>query len=107
MCGFWCSGLDSLPVSAAESFWYGQMKLIAWICSSVPARGKEIDMGRHSGKLKVYYDGACPECIKDRKRYQQLAGRGNESVEWIDIPAGTKNSSGRASTPGRLSVSCM
>ncbi len=36
-------------------------------------------------QLRVFYDGACPSCVKDRKRYEQLAGRTGESVEWVDI----------------------
>jgi predicted DCC family thiol-disulfide oxidoreductase YuxK len=36
-------------------------------------------------KLKVYYDGACPRCIRDRHRYQRLAGRAAGSVEWVDV----------------------
>ncbi len=36
-------------------------------------------------QLRVFYDGACPICVKDRKRYERLAGRNGESVEWVDI----------------------
>ncbi|MGH8355321.1 MAG: thiol-disulfide oxidoreductase DCC family protein [Pseudomonas sp.] len=36
-------------------------------------------------KLKVYYDGACPRCIADRRRYQALRTTGDDSVEWLDI----------------------
>lgn len=38
-----------------------------------------------NGKIHVYYDGACPQCVRDRKRYQKLAGQAGESVCWIDI----------------------
>ena len=38
-----------------------------------------------SGKLIVYYDGACPSCVKDRRFYERLAGRTGVDVEWFDI----------------------
>ncbi|AOE87066.1 thiol-disulfide oxidoreductase DCC family protein [Pseudomonas sp. TCU-HL1] len=34
--------------------------------------------------LKVFYDGACPRCIADRRWYESLP-RATEGVEWIDI----------------------
>lgn len=34
--------------------------------------------------LKVFYDGACPRCIADRRWYESLP-RAAEGVEWIDI----------------------
>jgi predicted DCC family thiol-disulfide oxidoreductase YuxK len=36
-------------------------------------------------KLKVYYDGACPRCVADRRRYERLRTRSDDSVEWVDI----------------------
>ena len=36
-------------------------------------------------KIEVYYDGACPKCIKDRCRYEKLAGPRAAQVEWVDI----------------------
>ncbi|NJD06157.1 MAG: DUF393 domain-containing protein [Methylococcaceae bacterium] len=38
-----------------------------------------------TGKLTVYYDGACPSCVHDRELYEKLAGPGGESVCWLDI----------------------
>jgi predicted DCC family thiol-disulfide oxidoreductase YuxK len=38
-----------------------------------------------SGKLIVFYDGACPVCVKDRRWYEKLAGRTGDDVEWLDI----------------------
>ena len=35
--------------------------------------------------IVVYYDGACPTCVKDRQRYERLAGPGADQVEWFDI----------------------
>jgi predicted DCC family thiol-disulfide oxidoreductase YuxK len=42
-------------------------------------------MSVSSGKLIVFYDGACPVCVKDRRWYEKLAGRTGDSVEWLDI----------------------
>ena len=36
-------------------------------------------------KICVYYDGACPKCIKDRQTYQKLAGKVADEVCWVDI----------------------
>lgn len=38
-----------------------------------------------AGPVRVYYDGACPGCIQDRRRYEKLAGKQATDVEWIDI----------------------
>lgn len=42
-------------------------------------------MRQTEDKLIVYYDGGCPRCVADRKRYERLAGSASESVEWVDI----------------------
>ncbi|SDH58591.1 alpha/beta fold hydrolase [Nitrosomonas sp. Nm132] len=42
-------------------------------------------MGEEKKKITVYYDGACPACIKDRQNYEKLAGKGGEDVCWFDI----------------------
>ncbi|WP_375737649.1 thiol-disulfide oxidoreductase DCC family protein [Pseudomonas boanensis] len=34
--------------------------------------------------IKVFYDGACPRCIADRRWYEGLADA-SEGVEWVDI----------------------
>jgi predicted DCC family thiol-disulfide oxidoreductase YuxK len=36
-------------------------------------------------KITVFYDGACPSCLRDRKRYERLSGKRGESVDWFDI----------------------
>jgi len=36
-------------------------------------------------KVVVYYDGACPECVKDRCWYEKLAGAEAANVDWFDI----------------------
>ena len=42
-------------------------------------------MSESSNKIIVYYDGACPSCIKDRDNYQKIAGEQADSVCWVDI----------------------
>lgn len=39
----------------------------------------------NTGKLTVYYDGACPSCVRDRAVYEKLAGGQTEEVCWLDI----------------------
>ena len=36
-------------------------------------------------RLRVFYDGACPSCVRERKFYERLAGRTGDAVEWVDI----------------------
>ena len=42
-------------------------------------------MTQEKNHCNVYYDGACPECVKDRETYEKLAGKAGENVCWIDI----------------------
>lgn len=42
-------------------------------------------MDSHSDMITVYFDGACPRCVKDRNNYQKLAGKRAEQVCWFDI----------------------
>ena len=42
-------------------------------------------MSEEKPKIIVYYDGACPSCIKDRESYERLAGKDGEDVCWFDI----------------------
>jgi len=42
-------------------------------------------MSQSDKKIIVYYDGACPKCIKDRENYEKLAGRAGENICWFDI----------------------
>ncbi|RHW22241.1 thiol-disulfide oxidoreductase DCC family protein [Pseudomonas jilinensis] len=37
------------------------------------------------GPLTVFYDGACPRCVGDRRRYEWLAGKTGKDVLWLDI----------------------
>lgn len=36
-------------------------------------------------RLTVYYDGACPRCVRDRQQYESLAGEAADTVCWVDI----------------------
>jgi len=36
-------------------------------------------------KVTVYYDGACPKCVRDRQNYEKLSGDTGEQVCWFDI----------------------
>ncbi len=42
-------------------------------------------MREEKEKITVYYDGACPSCIKDRENYEKLAGKNGKDVCWFDI----------------------
>jgi predicted DCC family thiol-disulfide oxidoreductase YuxK len=35
--------------------------------------------------ITVFYDGACPKCIKDRRFYERLAGQDGKRIKWLDI----------------------
>ncbi|WP_057830721.1 thiol-disulfide oxidoreductase DCC family protein [Colwellia sp. TT2012] len=35
--------------------------------------------------ITVFFDGACPQCIKDRRFYERFAGQGGKQVKWLDI----------------------
>ncbi|OGS90961.1 MAG: thiol-disulfide oxidoreductase [Gallionellales bacterium GWA2_60_18] len=42
-------------------------------------------MSGERNKVTVYYDGACPICVRDRADYERLAGEGGKDVVWFDI----------------------
>ena len=42
-------------------------------------------MNQNKGLITVYYDGACPKCVKDRYHYEKLSGRAGKNVYWFDI----------------------
>ncbi len=35
--------------------------------------------------IRVFYDGACPLCRREVKRYQTLISNHNETIDWVDI----------------------
>jgi predicted DCC family thiol-disulfide oxidoreductase YuxK len=43
------------------------------------------EMNQGNPKICVYYDGACPKCVKDRRNYERLAGESGNDIQWIDI----------------------
>jgi predicted DCC family thiol-disulfide oxidoreductase YuxK len=42
-------------------------------------------MSQDKTGITVYYDGACPKCVKDRRNYEKLAGKAGENICWFDI----------------------
>lgn len=42
-------------------------------------------MNQADSKICVYYDGACPQCVRDRRNYERLLGRARDDIQWIDI----------------------
>ncbi len=42
-------------------------------------------MNPGDSKICVYYDGACPQCVKDRRNYERLLGQSQNDIQWIDI----------------------
>jgi predicted DCC family thiol-disulfide oxidoreductase YuxK len=42
-------------------------------------------MDRNEGMITVYYDGACPTCVKDRYHYEKLSGNAGKNICWFDI----------------------
>lgn len=43
-------------------------------------------MDNHSQQspIRVFYDAACPGCVKDRAWYEKRVGQG-EQIQWLDI----------------------
>jgi len=35
--------------------------------------------------ITVYYDGACEKCVRDREKYEAMAGDASRNVHWFDI----------------------
>jgi predicted DCC family thiol-disulfide oxidoreductase YuxK len=44
-----------------------------------------IQMNENNGMITVYYDGACPKCVKDRHYYEKLSGSLGKNICWFDI----------------------
>ena len=38
-----------------------------------------------SSTIRVFYDGACPLCQREVKRYQALISKQKEDIDWVDI----------------------
>lgn len=41
--------------------------------------------GNPANRISVFYDGACPKCLRDRRYYERLSGKEGCSVVWVDI----------------------
>ncbi|MFI0474558.1 thiol-disulfide oxidoreductase DCC family protein [Halomonas sp. HMF6819] len=37
------------------------------------------------GRIRVFYDGQCPSCRKDRRIFERLAGRRGDDIAWCDV----------------------
>ena len=48
-------------------------------------------MNENKGITTVYYDGACPSCVRDRSYYEKLSGSAGESILWFDITGEEKH----------------
>ncbi len=46
---------------------------------------KETRGDKNKAQIIVYYEGACPKCIRDRHNYEKLSGQSGEDVCWFDI----------------------
>jgi len=42
-------------------------------------------MNDNKGITTVYYDGACPRCVRDRSNYEKLSGKAGKTIVWFDI----------------------
>lgn len=42
-------------------------------------------MSHPNPPITVFYDGACPSCIRDREHYEKWAGQAGEQICWFDI----------------------
>ena len=42
-------------------------------------------MSKNKGQITVFYDGACPTCVRDRSHYEKLAGNEGKHLHWFDI----------------------
>jgi len=43
------------------------------------------DAESNAKSVRVFYDGACPSCVRDRHFYERISGERGEDVEWFDI----------------------
>lgn len=42
-------------------------------------------MDQNRNPITVFYDGACPSCVRDRSMYERLAGDRGDGIHWFDI----------------------
>ena len=43
-----------------------------------------------TGTITVFFDGACPSCVRDRAQYEKLAGDAGDNILWFDITGNEK-----------------
>ncbi|MCB8890141.1 thiol-disulfide oxidoreductase DCC family protein [Vreelandella malpeensis] len=36
-------------------------------------------------KIRVYYDGQCPLCRRERRRFERLSGKHGADIAWCDV----------------------
>lgn len=46
---------------------------------------KSKTMNETESRITVFYDGACPRCVRDRAQYERWAGPAGEGICWFDI----------------------
>jgi predicted DCC family thiol-disulfide oxidoreductase YuxK len=46
---------------------------------------RKVRLIMQQNKVTVYYDGACPKCVRDRRNYEKLSGKAGEDICWFDI----------------------
>ena len=42
-------------------------------------------MSENTHPITVFYDGACPSCVRDRRTYERWAGAAGARIVWFDI----------------------
>jgi predicted DCC family thiol-disulfide oxidoreductase YuxK len=42
-------------------------------------------MKQDKARISVYYDGACPQCVKDRRNFEKLSSKQKGDIQWTDI----------------------
>ena len=62
-----------------------KMKNLRILLSGLTLSYENIKVNENNGIITVYYDGACPKCVKDRYYYEKLSGNSGKNVFWFDI----------------------
>ncbi len=61
---------------------------VPWVAAVLTERARALEgktMSETEHEITVFYDGACPRCVRDRERYETWAGRAGAPVCWFDI----------------------
>ena len=61
---------------------------VPWVAAVLAERALALEgktMSETEHEITVFYDGACPRCVRDRERYETWAGRAGTPVCWFDI----------------------